>query len=132
MLKSHMVADQVSSVASFFVMMSASWVRAFGQRCLTRVALLTCLQRRLAIGILASVGLGAFALVPTEQLVLKPSKPMYFYVVPLLRIKASWWHGLCTTAMHSRGHMAQSCWAAMCSSHGRTRACKAWKAYTLT
>jgi A/G-specific adenine glycosylase len=45
-----------------------------------------CLQRRLLLGVLASVGLGAFALVPTQELQLsKPSKPLFFYLVPLLR-----------------------------------------------
>jgi hypothetical protein len=43
------------------------------------------MQRRLLIGVMASVAVGAFALVPSQQLVLKPSKPMYFYLVPLLR-----------------------------------------------
>ena len=51
--------------------------------------LLLLLQKRVLIGGLVTLGLGAFALVPTEALRLKPSKPMYFYVVPLLRIKAS-------------------------------------------
>ena len=46
-----------------------------------------CTQKRLAIGIIATLGLGAFGLIPTEQLRLKPEKPMYFYIVPLLRIK---------------------------------------------
>ncbi|GAX84747.1 hypothetical protein CEUSTIGMA_g12169.t1 [Chlamydomonas eustigma] len=44
-------------------------------------------QKRLALGIIASLALGAFALVPTDALRLKPPKPMYFYIVPLLRIK---------------------------------------------
>lgn len=43
-------------------------------------------KRRLLLGLLASVGLGAFALVPTQDLALnKPSKPLFFYIVPLLR-----------------------------------------------
>lgn len=43
-------------------------------------------QRRLILGAVAAVGLGAFALVPTQQLaVSKPSKPLFFYLVPLLR-----------------------------------------------
>jgi hypothetical protein len=32
-------------------------------------------------------GLAAFALVPTEKLVLKPSKPMFFYLVPIMRVE---------------------------------------------
>ncbi|GIL72877.1 hypothetical protein Vretifemale_3169 [Volvox reticuliferus] len=44
-------------------------------------------QRRLFIGGILTLGLGAFALVPTEALRPKPSKPMYFYLVPLLRIQ---------------------------------------------
>ncbi len=47
------------------------------------------LQKRLAIGIVAALGLGAFGLIPTEQLRLKPDRPMYFYIVPLLRIRVS-------------------------------------------
>jgi hypothetical protein len=47
---------------------------------------LPTLQRRLLLGLLASMGLAAFALVPTQQLQLsKPSKPLFFYIVPLLR-----------------------------------------------
>lgn len=43
-------------------------------------------KRRLLLGLLASAGLGAFALVPTQQLQIgKPSKPLFFYLVPLLR-----------------------------------------------
>ncbi|EFJ42976.1 hypothetical protein VOLCADRAFT_83434 [Volvox carteri f. nagariensis] len=44
-------------------------------------------QRRLLIGGVLTLGLGAFALIPTEALRPKPSKPMYFYLVPLLRIQ---------------------------------------------
>ena len=43
-------------------------------------------QRRLLLGLLATAGLGAFALVPTEKLSLSPpSKPLFFYLVPLVR-----------------------------------------------
>lgn len=43
-------------------------------------------QRRLILGAVAAVGLGAFALVPTGELQLsKPSKPLFFYLVPLMR-----------------------------------------------
>ncbi|KXZ56657.1 hypothetical protein GPECTOR_1g592 [Gonium pectorale] len=44
-------------------------------------------QRRLLIGGALALGLGAFALIPTEALRPKPSKPMFFYLVPLLRIQ---------------------------------------------
>ena len=36
---------------------------------------------------MATLGIAAFGLIPTDQLRIKPDKPMYFYVVPLLRIK---------------------------------------------
>ena len=46
-------------------------------------------QRRLVIGIGAAAGLGAFALIPTEYLSLtKPSKPLFFYLSPLVRVEA--------------------------------------------
>lgn len=44
-------------------------------------------KRRLLIGIALSIGLGAFALVPTEKLQPPPSKPLFFYLVPLLRVR---------------------------------------------
>jgi hypothetical protein len=44
-------------------------------------------QRRLIIGVGLSAALGAFALVPTEQLQPAPSKPLFFYLVPLLRVR---------------------------------------------
>jgi hypothetical protein len=37
------------------------------------------------LGALAVAGLSAFSLVPSEKLRLKPSKPLFFYLVPLLR-----------------------------------------------
>lgn len=47
---------------------------------------LPLLQRRLILGAVAAVGLGAFALVPTGKLQLsKPNKPLFFYLVPLMR-----------------------------------------------
>lgn len=56
------------------------------QSCAAATPSLPRAQRRLILGIAASVGLGAFALVPTQQLQLaKPSKPLFFYLVPLLR-----------------------------------------------
>jgi len=45
------------------------------------------ITKRLLIGGLLTLGVAAFAMVPTESLRLKPPKPMYFYVVPLLRSK---------------------------------------------
>ena len=47
------------------------------------------MQRRLIIGGVLTAGLAAFALVPTEALRPKPPKPLYFYVVPLLRVQVS-------------------------------------------
>lgn len=42
--------------------------------------------RRVAIGAAATLGLAAFALVPTKDLrVVKPSKPMFFYITQLLQ-----------------------------------------------
>jgi hypothetical protein len=39
------------------------------------------------LGGAATLALGAFALVPTKDLRLKPSKPLYFYLVQLLRVE---------------------------------------------
>ncbi|KAG2499370.1 hypothetical protein HYH03_002945 [Edaphochlamys debaryana] len=44
--------------------------------------------KRILIGAVLTAGLGAFALVPTEALRPKPSKPMYFYLVPVLRVES--------------------------------------------
>ena len=45
-------------------------------------------QRRLLIGVGLTLALGAFALVPTDSLRLsKPSRPLYLYLIPLLRIQ---------------------------------------------
>lgn len=45
--------------------------------------------RRVAIGAVASLGLAAFALVPTKDLrVVKPTKPMFFYITQLLQAQA--------------------------------------------
>jgi hypothetical protein len=45
-------------------------------------------QRRLLIGVGLTVALGAFALVPTDALRIdKPSKPLYLYLIPLMRIQ---------------------------------------------
>lgn len=47
---------------------------------------LDVVKRRLLLGLLGTAALCAFALVPTQQLQLgKPSKPLFFYLVPLLR-----------------------------------------------
>jgi len=45
-------------------------------------------QRRLLIGVAASVGLAAFALVPTENFRPRPSKPLFFYLTAVLRVQA--------------------------------------------
>eukprot|EP00884_Botryococcus_braunii_P002583 jgi/Botrbrau1/12325/Bobra.0205s0023.1 len=46
-------------------------------------------KRRLIIGVLATAGLGAFALVPTDYLRLgRPSKPLFLLLVPLVRIQS--------------------------------------------
>lgn len=48
------------------------------------------LQRRLLLGIGLTVALGAFALVPTDSLRIgRPSKPLFLYLVPLLRIQVT-------------------------------------------
>lgn len=39
------------------------------------------------MGLGLTAALGAFALVPTEKLQPPPSKPLFFYLVPLLRIQ---------------------------------------------
>ncbi|KAJ9527316.1 hypothetical protein QJQ45_025536 [Haematococcus lacustris] len=44
-------------------------------------------QKRLIIGLGLAAAAGALALVPTEALRPKPSKPLFLYVVPLLRIQ---------------------------------------------
>ena len=50
----------------------------------------TVLQRRLLLGVAATVALGAFALVPTDSLRLgKPSKPLFLYLIPLIRVQVS-------------------------------------------
>lgn len=48
--------------------------------------LLVGMQRRLLIGGVLAAGALAFALVPTEALRPKPQRPLFFYVVPLLRV----------------------------------------------
>ena len=46
------------------------------------------MQRRLLIGIAATVAVGAFALVPTDSLRPgKPAKPLFLYLIPLLRVQ---------------------------------------------
>lgn len=46
------------------------------------------MQRRLLIGVAATVVLGTFALVPTDSLRLgKPSKPLFLYLIPLVRVQ---------------------------------------------
>uniref|UniRef100_A0A7S1X3N2 Uncharacterized protein n=1 Tax=Tetraselmis chuii TaxID=63592 RepID=A0A7S1X3N2_9CHLO len=45
-------------------------------------------QRRLLLGIAATIGLGAFALVPTETFRPRPSKPLFFYLTAILRVQS--------------------------------------------
>lgn len=45
-------------------------------------------QRRLAIGLVVGAGLGALSFIPTETLRLRPPKPLFFYLVPLLQAQA--------------------------------------------
>ena len=48
------------------------------------------LQRRLLLGVVATVALGAFALVPTDALRPgRPSKPLFLYLIPLIRVQVS-------------------------------------------
>ncbi len=52
--------------------------------------LLHTLQRRLLIGSAITVAAAAFALVPTDALRIgRPSKPLFFYLIPLVRVQAS-------------------------------------------
>ncbi len=47
------------------------------------------LQRRLLIGVVLTAAALAFALVPTDSLrIVKPPKPLFFYLVPLIRVQA--------------------------------------------
>jgi len=43
-------------------------------------------RRRLLIGLGLTAAVGAFGLIPTEKLQPAPSKPLFFYLVPLLRV----------------------------------------------
>lgn len=45
------------------------------------------IRRRVLIGGAATAGLIAFSLVPTKDLRLKPSKPLYFYLAGLMRVQ---------------------------------------------
>ncbi|BDA41050.1 hypothetical protein COCOBI_01-7050 [Coccomyxa sp. Obi] len=46
-------------------------------------------KRRLLIGGVLTVALGALALVPTDSLrIMKPTKPLFMYLIPLIRIQA--------------------------------------------
>lgn len=68
------------------------------------------LQRRLILGAVAAVGLGAFALVPTQQLQLsKPSKPLFFYLVPLLRCAGRAGAAGCGSCMRNAGTVLLCC-----------------------
>ena len=49
-----------------------------------------CTKRRLLLGAVATLALGGFALVPTDYLrLVRPSKPLFLYLVPLLRVRVS-------------------------------------------
>lgn len=45
------------------------------------------IRRRILIGLGITAAVGAFALIPTEKLQPPPSKPLFFYLVPLLRVE---------------------------------------------
>ena len=46
------------------------------------------MQRRVLIGLAVTAAAAAFALVPTDSLrLVKPQKPLFFYLVPLLRVQ---------------------------------------------
>ena len=63
------------------------------------------LQRRLLLGVLATVALGAFALVPTDSLRQgKPTKPLFLYLIPLIRVQVSLLLAVLvqTPSLHSR------------------------------
>ena len=47
------------------------------------------MQRRLLIGLGLTGAAVALALIPTAELRGKPSKPLFFYLTPLVRIQAS-------------------------------------------
>lgn len=48
------------------------------------------MQRRLLIGLALTAAAAAFALVPTDSLrLVKPQKPLFIYLVPLLRVQVS-------------------------------------------
>ena len=45
------------------------------------------MQRRVLVGMLGTAVLGAFALVPLDGLQPKPSKPLFYYLTPLVRVQ---------------------------------------------
>ena len=60
------------------------------------------MQRRLIIGGVATAGIAAFALIPTDSLrISRPAKALYLYLIPLLRAQASS-PGSNPTALHAR------------------------------
>lgn len=82
--------------------------------------------RRVAIGAVATLGLAAFALIPTKDLrVVKPTKPMFFYITQLLQAQVGQVAG---GALHFEvGRMgcqllyrAGARWSAFSSSTGRS------------
>lgn len=67
------------------------------------------LQRRLIIGLGLTGAAIAFALIPTSDLRQKPPKPLFFYLTPLYRIKASSLHNLSTLKTIGHGCRLQGC-----------------------
>ena len=51
-----------------------------------------CLQRRVLIGVLGAAAIGALALVPLDSLQPKPSKPLFYYLTPLVRVEVRLLH----------------------------------------
>jgi hypothetical protein len=47
------------------------------------------MQRRLLLGLGAAVVLGGLALVPLDVLTPAPSKPLFLYLTPLVRVEVS-------------------------------------------
>ncbi len=69
---------------------SRTWLFLNARHCCTLLTMKPCVieQRRLLIGGILTVALGAFALVPTDSLrIMKPTKPLFMYLIPLIRIQ---------------------------------------------
>lgn len=83
-------------------------------------------RRRVLIGLGLTAALGAFALVPTEKLQAPPSKPLFFYLVPLIRVQARPGGGriVCPcSGSPSAAHRAPAA-AAMCVTQGLLEECE--------